>query len=65
MAHRRTDDPEFDPMVDDVDTEERPPRLLFTEPAEPRDGMMWLDKETRRLYARVDGVWLFTTFQGS
>ncbi len=56
------DDPGFDPIVDDVDTDERQPRVVFEEPAESRDGIMYYDKESDTLRIYVDGIWLMVPF---
>jgi hypothetical protein len=50
---------DFNAIVDPYDTEERPPRLRLRPPEHPRDGMMYLDVECRRVAVYVDGGWLY------
>lgn len=60
---RALNDPEFDPTVDDIDTDERQPRVVFEVPIEPREGIIYFDKETSTLRVYVDGEWLMAQFQ--
>lgn len=54
----------FNPLVDEYQSEERPPRLRTEKPTEPRQGMMWLDKENRRIEVYVNGEWLYLFLSG-
>jgi len=54
----------FNPLVDEYQSEERPPRLRTEKPTEPRQGMMWLDKVNKRVEVYVGGVWLYLPLSG-